>query len=88
MAGTLTTIPAAAARSDIVGKLGHIEEFVGILERVVEPNEHNVRAGADIRRDRGLGPDFTDEVRGAWVAAYGALSGVMIAAADEKRDAA
>jgi nitric oxide dioxygenase len=37
--------------------------------------------------DRGLGPDFTDEVRGAWVAAYGALSGVMIAAADEKRDA-
>jgi hemoglobin-like flavoprotein len=38
--------------------------------------------------DRGLGPDFTDEVRNAWLAAYGALSSVMIAAAYEKEDAA
>jgi hypothetical protein len=37
---------------------------------------------------RGLGPDFTDEVRDAWLAAYGALSGAMIAAAYPERDAA
>ena len=28
--------------------------------------------------DKGLGPDFTAEVKNAWLAAYGALSGVMI----------
>jgi hemoglobin-like flavoprotein len=28
--------------------------------------------------DKGLGPDFTAEVQDAWLAAYGALSGVMI----------
>lgn len=38
--------------------------------------------------DRGLGPDFTDEVRSAWLAAYGALSGLMIAAAYGEQDAA
>ena len=31
--------------------------------------------------ERGLGPDFTPEVKNAWLAAYGALSGVMIAEA-------
>jgi hemoglobin-like flavoprotein len=31
--------------------------------------------------DRGLGPDFTSEVRSAWLAAYSALSSAMIAAA-------
>ncbi len=31
--------------------------------------------------EQGLGRDFTSEVRGAWLAAYGALSGVMIAEA-------
>ena len=31
--------------------------------------------------EKGLGADFTTEVKGAWVAAYGALSGVMIAEA-------
>ncbi len=38
--------------------------------------------------DRGLGADFTSEVRSAWLAAYGALSGVMIAAAYGEQDAA
>lgn len=33
--------------------------------------------------EQGLGPDFTDEVRGAWTAVYGLLSSVMIAAAEE-----
>ena len=31
--------------------------------------------------EKGLGADFTTEVKGAWLAAYGALSGVMIAEA-------
>ena len=37
--------------------------------------------------DRGL-VDFTSEVKSAWLAAYGALSGVMIAAAYGEQDAA
>lgn len=31
--------------------------------------------------EQGLGADFTEETRDAWLAAYGALSGVMIAEA-------
>ncbi|MDP2733436.1 MAG: globin family protein [Hoeflea sp.] len=31
--------------------------------------------------ETGLGPDFTDDTKAAWVEAYTALSGVMIAAA-------
>ena len=38
--------------------------------------------------DRGLGADFTSEVRSAWLAAYGAISGVMIAEAYGEQDAA
>lgn len=38
--------------------------------------------------DRGLGRDFTSEVKSAWLAAYGALSSVMIAAAYGEQDAA
>jgi nitric oxide dioxygenase len=38
--------------------------------------------------DKGLGPDFTAEVKNAWLAAYGALSGVMIAEAYGEQDAA
>ena len=38
--------------------------------------------------ERGLGSDFTNEVRDAWLSAYGALSSAMIAAAYAKRDAA
>ncbi len=33
--------------------------------------------------EQGLGPDFTPEVKGAWVEAYGILSSVMITAAAE-----
>lgn len=33
--------------------------------------------------ETGLGPEFTPEVKSAWVAAYGTLSSVMIAAADK-----
>ncbi|RUM22992.1 hemin receptor [Rhizobium vallis] len=33
--------------------------------------------------EQGLGDDFTDDVRQAWLSAYAALSGVMIAAANE-----
>lgn len=48
-------------------------------------------SGRDIRRasallwalEQGLGADFTDEVRDAWVAAYNLLSGAMIEASSE-----
>ncbi len=35
--------------------------------------------------EKGLGDDFTPEVRGAWIEAYGILSDVMIGAANEYR---
>lgn len=38
--------------------------------------------------EKGLGGDFTPEVRSAWLSAYGALSGVMIAEAYGKAAAA
>ena len=38
--------------------------------------------------EQGLGPDFTPEVKDAWLSAYGALSGVMIAEAYGKEVAA
>jgi len=37
---------------------------------------------------QGLGPDFTPEVKDAWLSAYGALSGAMIAEAYGKEAAA
>ena len=47
-------------------KAGHYAPFGAALIWVVEQS---------------LGDDFTDEVRSAWLAVYGALSGVMIEAA-------
>lgn len=38
--------------------------------------------------EQGLGPDFTPETRQSWIAAYGALSGVMIAASCRNPQAA
>jgi nitric oxide dioxygenase len=38
--------------------------------------------------EKGLGPDFTPEIKDAWLAAYGALSSVMIAEAYGKEAAA
>ncbi len=38
--------------------------------------------------ERGLGPDFTPEVKAAWAQTYRALSGAMIAAAYGNRAAA
>ncbi|MFZ2004552.1 MAG: globin family protein [Stellaceae bacterium] len=45
--------------------------------------EHYAPVGAALlwTLGQGLGPDFTPEVSAAWAEAYGALSGVMIAAA-------
>jgi hemoglobin-like flavoprotein len=44
--------------------------------------EHYAVVGAALldTLDKGLGPDFTPEVRAAWTEAYGLLSGVMIEA--------
>lgn len=48
-------------------------------------NEHYAPVGAALlwTLEQGLGPDFTPETKAAWAEAYGLLSGVMIAAADD-----
>ena len=49
-------------------------------------NEHYATVGTALidTLARGLGAQFTDEVRKAWLAAYTLLAGAMMAAADEK----
>jgi nitric oxide dioxygenase len=46
-------------------------------------DEHYQTVGAALlwTLEKGLGPAFTSEVKAAWMRAYGALSGMMIAAA-------
>ena len=50
-------IIAAVAAGEIRRDIGHIEELVGILEWVVEPDQHDVRPCAHIGGDRRLRPD-------------------------------
>ena len=52
--------------------------------------DHYPMVGASLIRtlEKGLGDDFTDDVRSAWVTAYTALSGVMIDAAYGSKEAA
>ena len=49
-------------------------------------NEHYATVGTALidTLARGLGAQFTDEVRKAWLAAYTLLAGAMMAAADEQ----
>ncbi len=53
-------------------------------------DEHYATVGSALlwTLKKGLGADFTDEVRDAWAAAYGLLSAAMIAAAAEARSRA
>jgi hypothetical protein len=44
-------IPAAVFLTEVVGEIGDLEQLVGILVGIVEPDEHDVGPGADIGRD-------------------------------------
>lgn len=51
-------------------------------------NEDYAKVGASLLRtlEKGLGDDFTPDVKEAWTTAYTTLSGVMIDAADASQD--
>ena len=50
-------IPAIAG-GEVGCDIRHVEELVGILERIVEPDQHDVRTRAHIGGDGGLGADI------------------------------
>jgi hypothetical protein len=49
-------VPAAVFGAEIVGDVGHVDQLVRILVRVLEGADDNVGAAADIGRHRRLGP--------------------------------
>jgi len=72
--------------------LNNLDTLVPVAQRLAErhvnygtePAHYAVVGKALIDTlDRGLGAEFTPDVRTAWEAAYGTLSGVMIAAAEK-----
>jgi hemoglobin-like flavoprotein len=74
----------------VVGGLKNAETIVPAIEALarrhvgygVEPGHYRTVGAALIETlDEGLGDAFTPEVHEAWTAAYGLLSGVMLAAA-------
>ncbi|MEL7461202.1 MAG: globin family protein [Pseudomonadota bacterium] len=74
----------------VVAGLRNLDAVVPVAQALaVRHVDYGVKAedyasvGASLIRtlDKGLGDAFTDDVRTAWVAAYGLLSGVMIDAA-------
>ena len=71
--------------------LDKLDTLVPVAQRLAERHvaygakpEHYAVVGATLiyTLDKGLGAEFTPEVRQAWETAYGTLSAVMIAAAD------
>ena len=50
--GLQARIPAAVLRPERAGDVRHLEELVRVLERVVEPHQHDVRPRADVCRHR------------------------------------
>jgi len=72
--------------------LGNLDTLVPVAQRLAERHvgygaqpAHYAVVGAALidTLDKGLGEEFTPEVRNAWETAYGTLSGVMIAAAQK-----
>ncbi|WP_213953371.1 MULTISPECIES: globin family protein [unclassified Variovorax] len=70
--------------------LGNLDTLVPVAQRLAERHvgygaepAHYAVVGAALidTLDKGLGAEFTPDVRNAWETAYGTLSGVMIAAA-------
>ncbi|WP_460275616.1 globin family protein [Celeribacter sp. ULVN23_4] len=80
----------------VVNGLNEFEKIVPVAEALarkhvdygVEPAHYDA-VGASLLRalEQGLGPEFTPDVKAAWVSAYGTLSGVMISAAYGEGDA-
>ena len=64
---------------DQIRSLGRNHDRYGVKK------EHYVSGGTALlwTLEQGLGSDFTPEVREAWTAAYGVLTGAMIAATEE-----
>ena len=73
-----------AALALVVGKLRQLDEVIPVLENLAVKH---VAYGVEERQaliqtlSLAFGEGFTPELRGAWLTAYGAISGVMIAAA-------
>jgi nitric oxide dioxygenase len=74
----------------VVNGLGRIETVAPTVRELAKRHvaygvkpEHYATVGAALlwTLEKGLADDFTPEVRAAWTDAYGALSGMMIAAA-------
>ena len=72
--------------------LNKLDDLVPVAQRLAERHvaygaepAHYAVVGAALidTLDKGLGAEFTPEVREAWETAYGTLSKVMIAAADD-----
>ncbi len=83
-----------AAIAAVVNSLGEIETIIPVVQDLAKRHvaygvrpEHYPTVGAALlwTLEQGLADDFTPEVAAAWAAAYGALSGVMIAAAYAER---
>lgn len=79
-----------AALALVVGKLRQLDEVIPVLESLAVKHvgygvkeSHYRTVGQALIQTLSLafGERFTPELRAAWVAAYGAISGVMIAAA-------
>ncbi len=75
-----------------VNGLGNLDSLVPILENLghrhvaygVEPEHYNTVGQALIwTLERGLGDDFTPEVKEAWVTVYGVVSDVMLNGAEQ-----
>jgi hypothetical protein len=50
-------VPAAIFRAEILTQFRHVVQLVGVLVRVVEPDQHQIWTGADIGGNRRLGAD-------------------------------
>jgi hemoglobin-like flavoprotein len=79
-----------AALALVVGKLRHLDEVIPVLEGLAVKHvaygveeRHYATVGEALIQTLSLafGERFTPELRNAWLTAYGAISGVMIAAA-------
>lgn len=80
-----------------VGKLNELDTLVPVLQDLARRhNGYGVKrkdyqtVGAALLKtlERGLGKDFTDEVKQAWASVYGVMADVMIAAANAERKTA
>ena len=79
-----------------VNLLDKLDELVPVVEKLAlrhvgygVKDEHYATVGAALIKTlgQGLGDAFTDEVKAAWLTAYGVLSSTMIAAANAEQPA-